>query len=76
MSDKKILIAFMVGAMFMPAGLHRFYVGKTGQGIVTIALSLTLIGLIPVGIWFFFDMFRLITGSYTDGNGKTMTEWT
>lgn len=76
MSDKKILIALIVGAMFMPAGLHRFYVGKTGQGIITIVLSITLIGLIPVGLWFIFDMFRLVIGSYTDGNGRVMTDWT
>lgn len=75
MSDKKILIALLLST-FWPAGIHRFYVGKKSQGIITIVMSLTIIGLIPVIIWAFVDFIRMITGNYTDSNGQPLKDWT
>ena len=54
-----ILLCFFLGAF----GIHRFYVGKVGTGILQL---LTLGGL---GIWVLVDFIIIVTGSFTDGDG-------
>ncbi|PVA10106.1 hypothetical protein DC366_10665 [Pelagivirga sediminicola] len=62
-SDKKfvpaVLLCFFLGGL----GVHRFYLGKIGTGIL---MLLTLGGL---GIWTIIDFVRLIVGSLKDKNG-------
>ena len=61
-SDKKfvpaVLLCFFLGSL----GIHRFYLGKTGTGIL---MLLTLGGL---GIWTLIDVVRLVIGSMKDKN--------
>ena len=45
-------------------GVHRFYVGKIGTGILQL---LTLGGL---GIWTMVDFIMVVTGNFTDGDGN------
>ena len=45
-SDKKILPAFLLCFFFGVLGVHRFYVGKVGTGI----LWLLTVGLFGVGV--------------------------
>ena len=63
MSDKgfvpTILLCFFLGAL----GVHRFYVGKIGTGILQL---LTLGGL---GIWVLIDFIIIVTGSFKDASG-------
>ena len=68
-----ILLSFFLGAI----GVHRFYAGKIGTGILQL---LTLGGL---GIWTMIDFpdcihalivtIALLTGSFRDGDGKVVT---
>ena len=70
MSEKKILPAAILCFFFGVLGFHRFYVGKIGTGILQI---LTLGGL---GIWALIDFIMIVIGSFTDADGKNITEWT
>lgn len=53
------LLCFFLGAF----GIHRFYVGKIGTGIL---MLLTLGGF---GIWALIDFVRIIVGSFKDKQG-------
>jgi TM2 domain-containing membrane protein YozV len=52
-------LAFFLGVL----GVHRFYLGRNGSGVVMIVLSITLVGLIVTSIWAFVDMIRYIVMS-------------
>ncbi len=54
-----VLLCFFLGAL----GIHRFYVGKVGTGIVQL---LTFGGL---GIWALVDFIMVVTGNFKDGQG-------
>ena len=54
-----ILLCFFLGAF----GIHRFYVGKIGTGI------LMLITLGGIGIWTLIDFIIIVTGSFKDAEG-------
>ncbi len=54
-----ILLCFFLGAL----GIHRFYVGKIGTGI------LMLITFGGFGIWALVDFILIVTGSFHDKEG-------
>ncbi|WP_288410676.1 TM2 domain-containing protein [uncultured Sphingomonas sp.] len=51
-----ILFAFFLGTL----GIHRFYLGRTGSGLVMLLLSCTLIGLFVTGPWALIDAIRYL----------------
>lgn len=75
-SEKIILPAFLLAWFVGVLGVHRFYAGRIGSGIVMLILTLTLFGAIVTSIWCIVDLVILATGSFRDGDGKVMKEWT
>jgi TM2 domain-containing membrane protein YozV len=69
-STKSRLVALLLCFFLGPLGVHRFYVGKVGTGIL---MLVTLGGL---GIWVVIDMILIIVGSFSDGEGRRVFRWT
>lgn len=62
-SDKGFVPAILLCFFFGVIGVHRFYVGKIGTGILMIV---TFGGL---GIWTLVDFILIVTGNFTDKAG-------
>ena len=69
-TSKRILPAALLCFFLGFLGVHRFYVGKVGTGILQIV---TLGGL---GIWVLIDFIMIIVGAFTDKAGNKITLWT
>src|SRR4051812_4530798 len=69
-TDKRILPAALLCVFLGMLGVHRFYVGKIGTGILQL---LTFGGL---GIWALVDMIFIVTSNFRDGDGEKITQWT
>lgn len=65
-SKKSIVVALILCFLFGPFGIHRFYVGKVGTGILQL---LTLGGL---GIWALIDLILISCGKFKDKNGDSL----
>lgn len=57
-----LLLCFFLGGL----GVHRFYVGKTGTGVVQ------LLTLGACGVWTLIDFIMIICGNFQDAEGKTI----
>ena len=68
-SDKRILPAMLLCLFLGFLGVHRFYVGKIGTGI------LELITFGGLGIWVLIDFILIVVGAFKDKAGNTLTEW-
>lgn len=68
-SSKSRLVALLLCFFFGVLGVHRFYVGKVGTGI----LQLVTIG--GIGIWAFIDLILIAVGSFTDKEGLRVFRW-
>jgi TM2 domain-containing membrane protein YozV len=65
-SDKNntvaLLLCFFIGFL----GVHRFYVGKIGTGV------LQLVTLGGLGIWALIDFIMIVLQKFTDSEGNTL----
>ncbi|MDE3721147.1 MULTISPECIES: TM2 domain-containing protein [Nocardiopsis] len=58
-----VLLSFFLGGF----GVHRFYVGKTGTGI------LMLITCGGVGVWALIDFIMVLVGAFKDSDGLVVS---
>lgn len=63
-SDKGFVPAVLLCVLLGGFGIHRFYVGKIGTGIL---MLFTLGGL---GIWGLIDFVMIVTGNFKDKHGR------
>lgn len=65
-SDKSNVVALLLCFFIGILGVHRFYVGKIGTGV----LHLVTLGVF--GIWTLIDLIMIILQKFTDGEGNTL----
>lgn len=68
-SPKSRLAAALLAWFLGIFGIHRFYVGKVGTGVLMIV---TLGGL---GIWVLIDFIMILVGSFRDKEGRLLINW-
>jgi TM2 domain-containing membrane protein YozV len=62
-TDRNKYIAALIAFVLGPFGVHRFYLGRTGTGILMLVLSCTVVGLLISAPWAFIDMIRYLVMS-------------
>ena len=68
-SEKSRGVALALAAVLGPFGGHRFYVGKTGTGLLMLC---TLGG---AGLWYLYDLVVVAGGSFRDADGRLVSKW-
>lgn len=68
-SPRSRVVAFLLCFLLGCFGVHRFYVGKIGTGLLMIA---TIGGL---GIWYVADLILVIFGAFRDKEGRRVFRW-
>jgi hypothetical protein len=68
-SEKSRGVALALAALLGPFGAHRFYVGKTGTGVL---MAVTLGG---AGLWYLYDVILVAGGSFRDASGRLVSRW-
>ncbi len=69
-SEKSRLVALILCFFLGWLGVHRFYVGKIGTGLLMI---LTIGGFL--GIWPLIDLIMIAAGSFKDKKGLPIIDW-
>ncbi len=68
-SQKSRLVTLLFCVLLGVFGVHRFYVGKIGTGV----LMLVTIG--GLGIWYLVDLILVLAGSFRDSDGLRVYRW-
>ena len=68
-SQKSRLVAALLCWFLGVLGIHRFYVGKIGTGI----LWLVTAGILGIGV--IIDFIMIVIGDFKDKDGKVLRDW-
>ena len=68
-SRKSRLIALLLCFFLGYLGIHRFYAGKIGTGILMLCTAGGL------GIWWIIDIIFIVCGSFRDKENKRILNW-
>ena len=68
-SDKDQIVALLLCIFVGGLGIHRFYVGKIGTGVLWLLTAGCL------GIGALVDLIMIACGTFTDSDGKPVTDW-
>lgn len=68
-SPKSRAAALALAVAIPLVGLHRFYVGKAGTGLLMLCTAGGL------GLWWMYDVIMIASGSFRDGDGRRVTNW-
>ncbi|MCR4408867.1 MAG: TM2 domain-containing protein [Candidatus Saccharicenans sp.] len=69
MSEKSRLVTFLLCWLFGLFGGHRFYVGKTGTGLIW----LFTLGCLGIGV--LVDLIMILLGKFYDAQNKPVLVW-
>lgn len=59
-NDRNKYVAAALAFFFGVLGIHRFYLGRNGSGVLMLVLSATIVGLLVTSVWAFVDMVRYL----------------
>ena len=59
-SDRNKMVAALLAFFLGLLGIHRFYLGRTGSGIVMLVLTITVAGMLITGPWALIDTIRYL----------------
>ncbi len=71
-APKQKIVAFLLAFFLGGLGIHNFYLGKTGQGVAQLILTITVIGSLISIPWAFIQAILIIMGSTTDADGNPL----
>lgn len=59
-TDRNKIVAAVLAFFLGTLGIHRFYLGRTGSGIVMLVMTITVVGMLVTAPWAFIDMIRYL----------------
>ena len=74
-SQKSRLVALVLAIVLGSLGVHRFYVGKIGTGIIQFLLTITLLFWSAALVWSLIDAVLIACGEFKDKHGLKIKEW-
>ena len=73
-SDRSRLTAGILGVLLGFLGVHSFYLGRVGKGIIQIVVTVLTLGV--GGLWGFIEGIIILTGSrWADSEGKLLRKY-